>query len=99
MTKNKTINIIQPKLYQKNPVHIVDLTEKIAATLKKEDDVCNQMLATAAVLICLADRYMLDTREILSIAESLVFSGENGNMRPSFKFLRRYMKKDWEIQE
>lgn len=53
----------------------------------KRQQIAQQILGTAAALICLLDKYNLETSQILSEAHRLVFSGDSGNMHRLFKKL------------
>ena len=49
--------------------------------------VSQQILGTAAALICLLDKWNLEVSQIMSEAHRLVFSGNYGNMHSIFKSL------------
>ena len=61
------------------------------------DKVCNQVLGLATALICMLDQYDLDHVDALGIAQNMVYSGDNGNIKPDFKVIKKYMKEEWEI--
>lgn len=61
------------------------------------DKVCNQVLGLAASLICMLDQYELSHIDVLGIAHNMVYSGDNGNIKPDFKVIKSYMKQEWEI--
>jgi hypothetical protein len=63
----------------------------------QSDKVCNQALGLAAALICMLDQYELSHVDVLGIAHNMVYSGDNGNMKPDFKAIKNYMKNEWEI--
>lgn len=56
------------------------------------NEVHNQVLGIAALLVVLMQRYELSHIEVLSMAESLVNSGEYGNIHPDFKVLEKYCR-------
>ena len=43
------------------------------------------------------DQYGLNHVDVLGIAHNMVYSGDNGNMKPDFKAIKNYMKEEWEI--
>ena len=61
------------------------------------DKVSNQMLGLAAALICMLDQYTLSHVDVLGIAHNMVYSGDNGNMKPDFSVIKKYMKNEWEM--
>ena len=63
----------------------------------QQDKVCNQVLGLAAALICIMHNYKLNHVDVLGIADNMVYSGENNNMRPDFKAIVKYMKTDWKL--
>lgn len=69
---------------------------KIADSMQGEK-VCNQVLGLAAILICMMHHYNLDHTDVLGIADNIVYSGDNNNMKPEFKVITNYMKDDWAL--
>ena len=57
----------------------------------------NQLLGLAAAMVVLLNHYEMEATDTLGIAHNFVFSGENGNMKPSFKALNQFMRSEWEI--
>ena len=55
------------------------------------------MLGLAAALICMLHQYGLNHIDVLGIADNMVYSGENNNMKPDFKAIQSFMKNEWEI--
>ncbi len=54
-----------------------------------------QLLGLAAVLICMLHHYNLSHIDVLGIADNMVYSGDNNNMKPEFKVITKYMKDEW----
>jgi hypothetical protein len=63
----------------------------------QSDKVANQMLGLAAALICMLHQYGLTHTDVLGIADNMVYSGENNNMKPDFKVIQKFMKDEWEL--
>lgn len=62
------------------------------------DGVELQILGIAAALLTILDRYGLNYIDVLGMADSIVFSGENNNMLPAFKEIMALMKPKKEIE-
>lgn len=94
--KNKTADLIYGQMLQTTPKQISYSAIAIMDAIQS-DKVCNQMLGLAAALICMLHQYGLTHTDVLGIADNMVYSGDNNNMRPEFKAIQRFMKNEWEI--
>lgn len=75
---------------------VADTAKKLINAVQG-DKVCNQILGLGALLICMIYQYNLNYTDILGIADNMVYSGDNNNMKPDFKAIQNYMKDEWEI--
>lgn len=94
--KNKTADLIYGQMLQTTPAQVSQAALQIMNAIQG-DKVCNQMLGLAAALICMLHQYDLTHTDVLGIADNMVYSGENNNMKPDFKAIQNYMKNEWEI--
>lgn len=94
--KNKTADIIYGQMLRTTPKQISHSAIAIMDAIQS-DKVCNQMLGLAAALICMLHQYGLSHTDVLGIADNMVYSGLNNNMRPEFKAIQVFMKNEWEI--
>ena len=94
--RNKTADLIYGQMLQTTPKQISYSAIAIMDAIQS-DKVCNQMLGLAAALICMLHQYGLTHTDVLGIADNMVYSGDNNNMRPEFKAIQRFMKNEWEI--
>lgn len=96
MYKNKTADIIYSQMLQTTPKQVSQAALRIMDAIQG-DKVCNQMLGLGAALICMLHQYGLSHIDVLGIADNMVYSGENNNMKPDFKAIQNFMKQEWEI--
>lgn len=94
--KNKTVDIIYNHMLQTTSQQVSRTALSIMDAIQGEK-VCNQMLGLAATLICMLHQYGLNHVDVLGIADNMVYSGINNNMKPDFKVITNYMKNEWEI--
>lgn len=94
--KSKTASLIYDLMLRTNPKKIAISALKAVDSVQAEK-VEDQLLGLAAVLICMLNHYGLSHIDVLGIADNMVFSGENNNMKPEFKVITNYMKQEWEI--
>lgn len=94
--KNKTAGIIYNQMLQTTSQQVSRTALSIMDAIQGEK-VCNQMLGLAATLICMLHQYGLNHVDVLGIADNMVYSGMNNNMKPDFKVITNYMKNEWEI--
>ena len=94
--QNKTADIIYWQMLQTTPKQVSQAALRVMDALQT-DKVCNQVLGLAASLICMLDQYELNHVDVLGIAHNMVYSGDNGNIKPDFKVIKSYMKQEWEI--
>lgn len=96
MYKNKTADVIYSQMLQTTPYQVAQAALHIMDSIQG-DKVCNQMLGLGAALICMLNQYELNHVDVLGIADNMVYSGDNNNMRPDFKAIQSYMKNEWEL--
>jgi len=94
--KNKTADLIYGQMLQTTPKQVSQASLLIMNAIQG-DKVCNQMLGLAAALICMLHQYGLTHTDVLGIADNMVYSGVNNNMKPEFKAIQNYMKSEWEL--
>lgn len=94
--KNKTADLIYSQMLKTTPKQI-SYSAISAMDAIQGDKVCNQMLGLAAALICMLHQYGLTHTDVLGIADNMIYSGDNNNMRPEFKAIQQFMKNEWEI--
>ena len=94
--KNRTAEIIYDLMLRTTPNRVAQSALKVVDSVQAER-VEDQLLGLAAVLICMLNQYDLSHVDILGIADNMVYSGENNNMKPEFKAIKSYMKSEWEI--
>ena len=94
--KNKTADLIYAQMLQTTPQQVSQAALLIMNAIQG-DKVCDQMLGLAAALICMLHQYGLTHTDVLGIADNMVYSGANNNMKPEFKAIQNYMKNEWEI--
>lgn len=95
-SKNRTADILYGQMLQTTPKQVSLAALNIMDRIQG-DDVSNQILGLAATLICMLHQYDLNHVDVLGIADNMVYSGLNNNMRPEFKAIKHYMKNEWEI--
>lgn len=95
--RNRTADIIYDQMLLTTPKKVALSSLKIADAIQ-DDEVCNQMLGLAAILICMLHKYKLNHVDVLGIADNMVYSGENNNMKPEFKVITKYMKDEWKLR-
>ena len=96
MHKNKTTEIIYDQMLRTTCKEVSQAALRVMDSIQGEK-VCNQMLGLAAALICMLHQYGLNHIDVLGIADNMVYSGENNNMKPDFKAIQSFMKNEWEI--
>ena len=94
--RNRTADIIYTQMLQTTTNQVSQAALRVMDALQT-DKVCNQVLGLATALICMLDQYDLDHVDALGIAQNMVYSGDNGNIKPDFKVIKKYMKEEWEI--
>ena len=94
--KNKTAQLVYDLMLRTNPNKVAQCALKAVDSVQA-DRVEDQLLGLAAVLICMLNQYDLSHVDVLGIADNMVYSGENNNMKPEFKAIKSYMKSEWEI--
>lgn len=94
--KSKTADIIYGQMLQTTPQQVSNAALLIMNAIQG-DKVCNQMLGIAAALICMLHQYELNHIDVLGIADNMVYSDFNNNMKSDFKAIQNYMKNEWEI--
>ena len=94
--KNKTAQLIYDLMLRTNPKRVAQSALKAVDSVQA-DRVEDQILGLSAVLICLLNQYDLSHVDALGIADNMVYSGENNNIKPEFKAIKSYMKSEWEI--
>lgn len=92
--KNRTSELIYNQMLMTTPKNVSRASLAIMDSIQS-DKVCNQILGLAAALICMLHRYNLSHVDVLGIADNMIYSGENNNMRPDFKAITNYMKDNW----
>ena len=93
---NRTSEIIYNQMLMTTANNVSKSALRIMDSIQ-QDKVCNQVLGLAAALICMMHNYKLNHVDVLGIADNMVYSGENNNMRPDFKAIIKYMKTDWKL--
>ena len=94
--RSRTSDVIYSQMLLTTAKSVAISALKIADSIQS-DKVANQVLAMAAILVCMMHHYNLDYTDVLGIADNMVYSGENNNMKPEFKAITNYMKDDWEL--
>ena len=94
--KNKTAQLVYDLMLRTNPNKVAQSALKVVDSIQA-DRVEDQLLGLAAVLICMLNQYDLSHVDVLGIADNMVYSGENNNIKPEFKAIKSYMKSEWEI--
>lgn len=94
--KNKTADILYAQMLN-TTAKDVSLTALRIMDRVQDCPVADQLLGLASILICMLNQYDLNHVDVLGIADNMVYSGENNNMKPEFKAIKSYMKNEWEI--
>ena len=94
--KSKTADILYSQMLLTTPKQVSQSALKIMDVIQT-DKVSNQMLGLASALICMLHQYGLTHTDVLGIADNIVYSGVNNNIRPDFKVIKKYMKDEWEL--
>ena len=94
--KNKTADLLYEQTLETTAEEVAQASLLIMSAIQTKK-VCNQMLGLAAALICMLHHYGLNHTDVLGIADNIVYSGANNNMKPEFKVIRKYMKDEWEL--
>ena len=94
--KSKTAELLYNLMLRTNPKRVA-LSALKAIDGVQAEKVEDQLLGLAAVLVCMLNHYGLSHVDVLGIADNMVYSGENNNMKPEFKAIKNYMKSEWEI--
>lgn len=94
--KSRTAELIYDLMLRTTPYRVAQSALKAVDSVQA-DKVEDQILGLSAVLICLLNQYDLSHVDALGIADNMVYSGENNNMKPEFKAIKSYMKSEWEI--
>lgn len=94
--KNKTASLLYDLMLRTSYKNVA-LSALKAMDAIQGDRTENQLLGIAALLICLLNQYDLSHVDVLGIADNMVFSGDNSNMKPDFKVITNFMKNEWEI--
>lgn len=97
MIRNRTTELIYNQMLQTTSKKVALTALKLADAVQG-DEVCNQILGLASILICMLHYYKLNHVDVLGIADNMVYSGENNNMKPEFKVITNYMKDDWALR-
>ena len=92
----RTADIIYNQMLLTTPKKVSEASLAVMDSVQS-NKVCNQVLGLAAALICVLHNYNLNHTDVLGIADNMVYSGDNGNMRPDFKAFVKYMKDEWEL--
>ena len=95
--RSRTADIIYDQMLSTTSKKVALTALKLVDSVQDEK-VCDQMLGLAAILICMLHKYRLDYVDVLGIADNMVYSGENNNMKPEFKVITNYMKNDWDLR-
>lgn len=93
---NRTSEIIYNQMLMTTAKNVSKTSLLIMDAIQNEK-VANQVLALAAALICVMHHYKLNHVEVLGIADNMVYSGMNNNMRDDFKAITNYIKTDWKL--
>ena len=94
--KSKTAELLYNLMLRTNPQRVA-LSALKAIDGVQAEKVEDQLLGLAAVLVCMLNHYGLSHVDVLGIADNMVYSGKNNNMKPEFKAIKNYMKSEWEI--
>lgn len=94
--KNRTAEIVYNQMLQTTPKEVSQAALRVMDTLQT-DKVANQVLGLASALICMLEQYELNHVDVLGIADNMVYSGLNNNIKPDFAVIKKYMKQEWEI--
>jgi len=94
--KNKTADIVYDQMLRTTSYDVAMAAMRVMDAIQS-DKVANQMLGLAAALICMLHQYGLTHTDVLGIADNMVYSGENNNMKPDFKVIQKFMKDEWEL--
>lgn len=94
--KNRTAGLIYEQMLKTTSQQVGKSTLKIMNAVQS-DKVCNQILGLGAALICMLNQYQLSHTDVLGIADNMVYSGFNNNMKPEFKAVQQFMKNEWEL--
>ena len=94
--KSRTAELIYDLMLRTTPYRVAQSALKAVDSVQA-DKVEDQILGLSAVLICLLNQYDLSHVDALGIADNMVYSGENNNMKPEFRAIKSYMKSEWEI--
>lgn len=92
--KSKTAELLYNLMLRTNPKKVAQ-SALGAVDGVQADRVEDQLLGLAALLICMLHHYDLSHIDVLGIADNMVYSGDNNNMRPEFKAITRYFKEEW----
>lgn len=94
--QSKTASLLNDLMLRTNPTRVARAALGAIDGVQAEK-VEDQLLGLASVLICMLNHYGLSHIDVLGIADNMVYSGENNNMKPEFKAIVNYMKNEWEI--
>lgn len=94
--KSKTAEILYAQMLRTSVNNVARTALKLIDSIQS-DRVEDQVLAIAAVLVCMLNQYGLSHIDVLGIADNMVFSGANNNMKPDFKVITKFMKEEWRI--
>lgn len=94
--KSRTADLMYSLMVNTNSQAVCDSAKKIMDSIQL-DRTENQVLGLAACLIIMLHHYDLSHIDVLGIADNIVYSGNNNNMLPDFKAIKRFMKNEWEI--
>lgn len=94
--KNKTADLLYNQMLTTSAEEVSQSALRIMDAVQ-QDKTCNQILGLAASLICMLHQYDLNHVDALGIADNMVYSGDNNNMKPEFKAIKNFMKNEWEI--
>jgi hypothetical protein len=96
MYKNKTADIIYDQMLRTTANEVSLAAIRVMDALQG-DKVSNQMLGLAAAFIVMLHHYQISHVDALGIADNIVYSGADNNMKPEFKAIKNYLKDEWEI--
>lgn len=94
--KNRTSDLIYNLMVTTTSKQVSQTALKCMDAIQ-DDKIENQFLGLAACLIIMLHHYDLTSTDTLGIADNIVYSGNNNNMLPDFKAIKRYMKDEWQI--
>lgn len=94
--KSKTADLLYEQMLKTTAQQVGKSTLRLLNTVQT-DKVCNQILGLAAALICMLNQYQLSHTDVLGIADNMVYSGLNNNIKPEFKAVQQFMKNEWEL--